>query len=61
MTMPVKIFDSSTDGIAGLEAKINAWMETLESGAVRYLSTSAPGGSEKVVVTVWYTEAKDKN
>jgi hypothetical protein len=59
--MPVKIFDSSADGIAGLEAKINAWMETLEAGAVRYISTTAPSGAQQVVVTVWYTEARDKN
>jgi hypothetical protein len=60
--MPVKIFDSGADGIAGLEAKINAWMETLEAGAVRYLSTTAPlSGTQQVIVTVWYTEAKDKN
>jgi hypothetical protein len=59
--MPVKIFEGGADGVAGLEAKINAWMGTLESGAVRYLSTAAPGGGQQVVVTVWYTEAKDKN
>jgi hypothetical protein len=59
--MPVKIFDSSPDGIAGLEATINAWMETLESGAVRYLSTTAPPGTQQIVVTIWYTEAKDRN
>ena len=59
--MPVKIFDSGADGIAGLETKINAWMETLESGAVRYLSMTAPTGTQQIVVTVWYTEAKDKN
>jgi hypothetical protein len=59
--MPVKIFTGGPDAVAGLEAKINAWMETLESGAVRYLSTTASGGGQQVVVTVWYTEAKDKN
>jgi hypothetical protein len=59
--MPVKMFESGADGTAGLEAKINAWMETLEAGAVRYLSTAAPGGGQQVVVTVWYTEGKDKN
>jgi hypothetical protein len=59
--MPVKIFDSSAEGIAGLDAKINAWMETLEAGAVRYISTAATSGTQQVVVTVWYTEAKDKN
>ena len=59
--MPVKIFTGGPDAVAGLEAKINAWMETLESGAVRYLSTAAPGSGQQVVVTVWYTEAKDKN
>jgi hypothetical protein len=59
--MPVKIFDSSADGIAGLESKINAWMEALEAGGVRYISTAAPTGTQQVVVTVWYTEAKDKN
>jgi hypothetical protein len=58
--MPVKIFTGGADGVAALEAKINAWMETLESGAVRYLST-ASGNGQQVVVTVWYTEAKDKN
>ena len=60
-TMPVKIFDSSADGIAGLEARINAWMQTLEPGAVRYISTAAPAGTNQIVVTIWYTEAKDKN
>jgi hypothetical protein len=59
--MPVKIFDCGADDIARLEARINAWMETLESGAVRYLTTTAPAGTQQVVVTVWYTEAKDKN
>jgi len=59
--MPIKLFDSSADGLAGLEARINAWMETLESGAVRYVSTAAPAGTQQVVVTVWYTEARDKN
>jgi hypothetical protein len=59
--MPVKIFEGGADGVVGLEAKINAWMATLESGAVRYLSTAAPGGGQQVVVTVWYTESKDKN
>jgi len=59
--MPIKIFDSSPDDIAGLESKINAWMETLEAGAVRYISTAAPSGTQQVVVTIWYTEAKDKN
>jgi len=59
--MPIKIFDSSADDIAGLESKINAWMETLEAGAVRYISTAAPSGTQQVVVTIWYTEAKDKN
>ena len=49
--MPVKIFDSSADGIAGLESKINAWMEALEAGAVRYISTAAPTGTQQVVVT----------
>jgi hypothetical protein len=59
--MPVKLFDSSADGIAGLESKINAWMETLEAGAVRYISTAAPSGTQQVVITIWYTEAGDKN
>ena len=59
--MSIKLFDSSADGLAGLEARINAWMETLESGAVRYVSTAAPAGTQQVVVTVWYTEARDKN
>ena len=59
--MPVKIFDSSADGIAGLESKINAWMETLEAGAVRHISSAAPAGGQQVVITVWYTEAGDKN
>jgi len=59
--MPVKLFDSSADGIAGLESKINAWMETLGAGAVRYISTAAPSSTQHVVVTVWYTEAGDKN
>jgi hypothetical protein len=59
--MPVKIFDSSADGIAVLESTINAWMETLEAGAVRYTSTAGSSGTQQVVVTVWYTEAKDKN
>jgi hypothetical protein len=44
--MPIKLFDSSADGIAGLEARINAWMETLEAGAVRYISTAAPPGGQ---------------
>jgi hypothetical protein len=59
--MPVKIFDSSADGIAGLEARINEWMEKLEAGAVRYLSTNSPSGTQQIVVTIWYTEARDKN
>jgi hypothetical protein len=59
--MPIKLFDSSADGIAGLEARINAWMETLEAGAVRYISTAAPPGGQQVVITVWYTEARNKN
>jgi hypothetical protein len=59
--MPIKIFEGGADGIAGLETKINAWMETLEAGAVRYLTTTAAGGGQQVVVTVWYTERKDKN
>ena len=59
--MSIKLFDSSADGLAGLEARINAWMETLESGAVRYVSTAAPAGTQQVVVTVWYTDARDKN
>jgi hypothetical protein len=59
--MPVKIFDSSAGDIAGVEARINAWMETLEAGAVRYVSTAVPAGTQQIVVTIWYTEAKDKN
>jgi len=36
-------------------------METLEAGEVRYVSTAVPAGTNQIVVTIWYTEAKDKN
>jgi hypothetical protein len=60
--MPVKIFAASADGAAALETKINEWMAKLEPGVVRLVSTAAgPAGALQIVVTIWYTEARDKN
>ena len=55
--MPVKVF-SAVDA-AGVETKINEWMVKLEPGSVRQISAGQAGA--QVVVTVWYTETKDKN
>jgi hypothetical protein len=59
--MPVKIFSGGATEAAALETKINEWMSKLEPGAVRNVTAAAAQGTQQIVVTVWYTEAKDRN
>jgi hypothetical protein len=61
--MPVKIFTgSAADGVAALEAQVNAWMSKLEAGAVRQINTATgQAATPQIVVSVWYTEARDSN
>lgn len=59
--MPVKIFSANATDTAALETKVNEWMGKLEPGAVRNVTTAGGQGSQQIVVTVWYTETKDRN
>jgi hypothetical protein len=59
--VPVKIFAGNAAEAAALETKINEWMARLEPGAVRQISAAAADGAQQVVVTVWYTESRDRN
>jgi hypothetical protein len=60
--MPVKIFSGETADAAGLEARVNEWMAKIEPGSVRQItSATTPAGAQHVVITIWYTEAKDAN
>jgi hypothetical protein len=60
--MPVKIFTGSAGEAAALEASINEWMGKLEPGAVRQINAGSGAlGTQQVVITIWYTELKDKN
>ena len=59
--MPVKIFAGAATDAAALETKINEWMGKLEPGAVRNVIAAGGAGAQQIVVTVWYTEVKDRN
>jgi hypothetical protein len=64
MNLKMKIFQATTwDGIAALEEKINAWLETLPAATVVKDMTAAlspvtdEGGAEQsqsALITVWY-------
>jgi hypothetical protein len=59
--MPIRIFSGLATEAAALEAQINDWMAKLEPGAVRQISAANGQEARQIVVTVWYTESKDRN